>query len=150
MRTAMANQHPYYDIYVSENNIGFWKVVMEGVRTMNVRSLTCSRRLACTQMERFCCISIWTKIILTFRPRLALSPPYSIRILRNKEEFVTASLIVCSVEIFVFILGNWTVDTATVTVLNCIWSLFLTPDLEDPAYVFRSSNYSNIVSGIWL
>lgn len=27
----MANPHPHYDVYVSESNIGFWKIVMEGV-----------------------------------------------------------------------------------------------------------------------
>lgn len=27
----MANGHPYYDVYVSESKITFWKIVMEGV-----------------------------------------------------------------------------------------------------------------------
>lgn len=25
-----ANQHPYMDVYISESNMGFWKVVMQG------------------------------------------------------------------------------------------------------------------------
>lgn len=33
---------------------------------------------------------------------------------------------------FVSRLGNWTTDTWTVTVLNLIWALLLTPDMEDP------------------
>ena len=31
MRHAITNRHPFYDIYVSETNMGFWKVVMEAV-----------------------------------------------------------------------------------------------------------------------
>jgi predicted AlkP superfamily phosphohydrolase/phosphomutase len=31
MKNAMANIHPFYDIYVSETEMGFWKIVMEGV-----------------------------------------------------------------------------------------------------------------------
>jgi len=31
MKTIRANPHPYYDVYVSEKNMAFWKVVMEGV-----------------------------------------------------------------------------------------------------------------------
>lgn len=30
----MASCHPYYDVYVSETNVGFWKVIMQGVRTV--------------------------------------------------------------------------------------------------------------------
>jgi hypothetical protein len=33
MKNAMANIHPFYDIYVSETEMGFWKIVMEGVNT---------------------------------------------------------------------------------------------------------------------
>jgi len=29
-RAVMDNQHPHIDVYVSESNMGFWKVVMEG------------------------------------------------------------------------------------------------------------------------
>jgi hypothetical protein len=28
---AMLTSHPYYDLYVSDQNMGFWKIVMEGV-----------------------------------------------------------------------------------------------------------------------
>jgi hypothetical protein len=31
MKNVMANVHPFYDVYVSEKNMEFWKVVMEGV-----------------------------------------------------------------------------------------------------------------------
>jgi hypothetical protein len=31
MKNVMANIHPYYDVYVSEKNMGFWKIIMEGV-----------------------------------------------------------------------------------------------------------------------
>jgi len=31
MKNVMANIHPFYDVYVSENNMGFWKIIMEGV-----------------------------------------------------------------------------------------------------------------------
>jgi hypothetical protein len=31
MKNVMANIHPFYDVYVSEKNMEFWKVVMEGV-----------------------------------------------------------------------------------------------------------------------
>jgi hypothetical protein len=34
MKNVMANIHPFYDVYVSERNMGFWKIVMEGVLTM--------------------------------------------------------------------------------------------------------------------
>ena len=30
MEQAIQENHPYYDIYVSEQNMGFWKVVMKG------------------------------------------------------------------------------------------------------------------------
>ena len=31
MRNILANPNPQYDVYVSESNIGFWKIVMKGV-----------------------------------------------------------------------------------------------------------------------
>jgi hypothetical protein len=31
MAKAILETHPYYDVYVSEQNMGFWKVVMKGV-----------------------------------------------------------------------------------------------------------------------
>jgi hypothetical protein len=34
MKNVMANIHPYYDVYVSEKNMGFWKIILEGVFTM--------------------------------------------------------------------------------------------------------------------
>lgn len=30
VRQMAANQHPYMDVYISESNMGFWKVVMQG------------------------------------------------------------------------------------------------------------------------
>lgn len=32
MKNIVANPHPHYDVYVSESNMGFWKIVMQGVR----------------------------------------------------------------------------------------------------------------------
>ena len=32
IKNIATNIHPYYDVYVSESNIGFWKVVLQGVR----------------------------------------------------------------------------------------------------------------------
>lgn len=31
MRNILVNQNPQYEVYVSESDIGFWKVVMQGV-----------------------------------------------------------------------------------------------------------------------
>jgi hypothetical protein len=31
MRNTVANIHPYYDVYVSESDMCFWKIVLEGV-----------------------------------------------------------------------------------------------------------------------
>ena len=33
----------------------------------------------------------------------------------------------------VLILGNWTTDTSTVTVLNFIWGILMAPELDDSA-----------------
>ena len=30
MKNVVANPHPYYDVYVSESNMAFWKIVMQG------------------------------------------------------------------------------------------------------------------------
>lgn len=31
MRNILVNPNPQYEVYVSESDIGFWKVVMQGV-----------------------------------------------------------------------------------------------------------------------
>jgi len=46
----MSNPHPFYDIYVSETNMAFWKVVMEGVNKMK-EHLTVSPPIAYMQEE---------------------------------------------------------------------------------------------------
>lgn len=39
MKNVMANIHPFYDVYVSEQNMGFWKIVVEGVLLFGIPKL---------------------------------------------------------------------------------------------------------------
>ena len=66
MKNVMANIHPFYDVYVSEKNMGFWKIIMEGVFVLKPSELISSaaRKHVC-----------WRRVLDVLRYGLHLPEP---------------------------------------------------------------------------
>jgi len=120
MARAISESHPYYDIYVSEQNMGFWKVVMKGpIGSM----YSAGTFLMCLEMDS------------TF-PSFAPKPRFVTPILHPN---ITRQGKVCHS----ILDRNWMPNTTIVTILNCIWALLLAPDMDDPTnLVLTQLHYS--------
>ena len=130
----IANIHPYYDVYVSEDDMSLWKIVMEGVNCLPPNTLLIfSLQKVHMQGRHFRCCSISVNRILWKDREVDLLLQSCIPILPNKGVFATVFLTVGTWFNVGLIIGNWTSDTSCVDVLNSIWGLLLVPDLEDPA-----------------
>jgi hypothetical protein len=68
MREIAANPHPMYDCYVSESDMFFWKVVIQGVSSVLSNSLMRPR----TRTANFYCISRCPRTSLPFPPKAVL------------------------------------------------------------------------------
>jgi ubiquitin-protein ligase len=109
LRNMSANPHPHYDVYVSESNISFWKIVMQGPPGSPYATGT----------------------FVLYMDMEANYPSFA-----PKARFVT--LIhhpnvnlhgrICH-SIFD---RNWTTDTTNTLILNTVYGLLLVPDYSDP------------------
>jgi len=91
----IANIHPYYDVYVSEDDMSLWKIVMEGVNLSAAPYLlTFSLRKVRMQELPFRCCWISVNRILWKDREVDLSRQSCILILRNKDVFATVFLTV--------------------------------------------------------
>ncbi|KAH8659259.1 hypothetical protein BGZ60DRAFT_544304 [Tricladium varicosporioides] len=109
MRQIVANPHPYYDIYVSESNMSFWKVVMQGPPDSAYSSGTFILYL---DME---------DDYPSFAPKCRfITPIYHPNI--NRHGKVCHSILD----------RNWTSDTSNSQVISTIYSLLMVPEFSDP------------------
>jgi len=109
IKNMATNIHPYYDVYVSESNMGFWKVVMQGPPESAYADGT-------------------FLLYLDMDDNYPLFPP--------KARFVTPIFhpnISRHGKVCHSILDrNWTADTSNIQVLNTVYSLLLVPEFSDP------------------
>lgn len=118
LRNISANPHPHYDVYVSESNFGFWKVVMEGPPESSYASGTFVLYLdmekdypVCPPKGRFCTSMLHPNI--------------------NRHGRICHSILD----------RNWTTDTTNLQVLNTIYSLLLVPEFSDPINTVVTLNF---------
>jgi ubiquitin-protein ligase len=109
IQSIIANPHPHYDIYVSESDISFWKIVMVGPPESPYSTGTFLLYLHMDNQYP------------TFAPKgRFVTPIHHPNINRNGR--------VCH-SIFD---RNWTSDTTCASILNTIYGLLLVPDTSDP------------------
>jgi ubiquitin-protein ligase len=121
MKNVRTNPHPYYDVYVSETNMGFWKVVMEGPLDSLYAGGT------------FLMYVDLSNKYPTFAPEaFFITPLLHPNVTRQGR--ICHSILGRILPNGVANVGNWTTDTTTVQILNSIWSLLLVPDMDDPVY----------------
>ena len=106
---VIANPHPSYDVYISERDISFWKIVLQGPGGSPYASGTFMLYLNLTES--------WP----TFAPRARFVTPIH-------HPNVNANGRICH-SLFD---RNWTSDTSCVNILNSIYGLLLSPDYSDP------------------
>ncbi|KAF8464899.1 hypothetical protein BDZ91DRAFT_729114 [Kalaharituber pfeilii] len=118
MRMIASNNQPYYDVYVSESNIRFWKVVMEAPADSTYAGGT---YLLYLDMDQYYPSSAPKARFVTpiIHPNI------------NKHGRVCHSILD----------RDWTSDTILGSLLNTIWSLLLVPNRADFANVVTSLNY---------
>ena len=105
----IANPHPHYDVYVSESDISFWKIVMQGPPESVYASGSFLLYLHMDEQYP------------TFAPKgRFITPIYHPNVNRNGR--------ICH-SIFD---RNWTSDTSCANILNSIYALLLVPDYTDP------------------
>jgi ubiquitin-protein ligase/uncharacterized protein YegL len=108
-RSLAANPHPHYDVFVSERDISFWKIIMEGPPESIYADGTFVLYL---HMEND---------YPTFAPKCRfITPIYHPNINRHGR--------VCH-SIFD---RNWTTDTSNAMVLSTVYGLLFEPDYSDP------------------
>jgi ubiquitin-protein ligase len=112
LRSIATSSHPYYDIFISERDMSFWKVVMQGPPD----SIYADGNFM-----------LYLHMEVTY-PAFALkcrfiTPIYHPNINRHGR--------ICH-SIFD---RNWTSDTSNSTLLSTVYSLLFQPDYSDPVYV---------------
>jgi ubiquitin-protein ligase len=110
MQHIVANPHPHYDVYVNEENMAFWKVVMQGPPGSVYESGTFVLYL---DMEE---------------GRYPLFAPKARFVTRIHHPNVNRHGRICH-SIFD---RNWTMDTTNSMILSTIYGLLLAPDYSDP------------------
>lgn len=118
IKNIALNAHPHYDVYVSESNMGFWKIVMQGPpdsyysKGIFVLYLDMEDNYpAFPPKGRFC------------------TPMYHPNI--NRHGRICHSILD----------RNWTTDTSNLQVLNVIYSLFMVPEFSDPVNTIVTFNF---------
>jgi len=119
MRNVMVNPHGFYDVFVSEANMTFWKVVMEGPSDSSYAGGVFLLYLDADP-------SIYPMSAPKVRMLTPILHPNI-----SKQGRICHSILD----------RNWTSDTTMRDILNSIWSLLLTPDMEDPANVIIAEKY---------
>ena len=126
IQSISANPHPHYDVFVSETNIGFWKIVMQGPPDSSYEGGVFLLYLhmedhypAFPPKARFC-----TPIL---HPNINRHGRICHSILDSKFSQIGSRD--CDTD---HSLGNWTADTSQLMILNTIYSLLLTPEFSDP------------------
>ncbi|KAH7330116.1 hypothetical protein BKA65DRAFT_51346 [Rhexocercosporidium sp. MPI-PUGE-AT-0058] len=118
IRNIVANPHPHYDIYVSEANMSFWKIIMQGPPDSAYSSGTFSIYLDMEQDYP------------AFPPKCRFTTPiYHPNI--NRHGKVCHSILD----------RNWTSDTTNLQLINTIYSLLLVPEFSDPINAVVTLNY---------
>jgi ubiquitin-protein ligase/uncharacterized protein YegL len=109
MQRIAANPHPHYDVYVSERNMSFWKVVVQGPPGSVYAGGTFELYLDMDESYP------------GFAPKARfVTPIYHPNVNRHGR--------ICH-SIFD---RNWTTDTSTAMVLSTVYGLLLQPDYSDP------------------
>ncbi|KEF63504.1 uncharacterized protein A1O9_01482 [Exophiala aquamarina CBS 119918] len=118
IRDIAAHPHPSYDVYVSETNIGFWKVVLEGPNHSAYASGVFVMYLAMEDeyprrppQGRF--------VTPVFHPNV------------NRHGRICHSIFD----------RNWTVDTTNKQILDTVFGLLLVPEFSDPINTVVTLNY---------
>ncbi|KIW06114.1 uncharacterized protein PV09_03281 [Verruconis gallopava] len=118
IQNMMAKPHDYIDVYVSERDISFWKIVMKGPPDSPYASGT------------FLLYLDMDESYPTFAPKgRFVTPIYHVNINRNGR--------ICH-SIFD---RNWTADTSCTDILNSVYGLLLVPDYSDPVNVVGTLEY---------
>ncbi|KAG4437405.1 hypothetical protein IFR05_007130 [Cadophora sp. M221] len=118
IRNIVANPHPHYDIYVSEANMSFWKIVIQGPPDSAYSSGTFSIYLDMEQDYP------------AFPPNCRfITPIYHPNI--NRHGKICHSILD----------RNWTSDTTNLQLINTIYSLLLVPEFSDPINAVVTLNY---------
>ncbi|KAH7403530.1 hypothetical protein BKA64DRAFT_669265 [Cadophora sp. MPI-SDFR-AT-0126] len=118
IRNILANPHPHYDIYVSETNMSFWKIIVQGPPDSAYSTGTFSIYLDMEQDYP------------AFPPKCRFTTPiYHPNI--NRHGKVCHSILN----------RNWTSDTTNLQLINTIYSLLLVPEFSDPINAVVTLNY---------
>ncbi|KAK6502352.1 hypothetical protein TWF506_002933 [Arthrobotrys conoides] len=118
LRKITENPHPSYDVFVSDENMGFWKIVMQGPSE------------SAYETGAFV-------MYLDMGEDYPLFPPearFLTEILHpniNKHGKICHSILD----------RNWTADTSNAQLLNTIWSLLSTPEVSDPVNTVLTLDY---------
>lgn len=118
IRNILANPHPHYDIYVSETNMSFWKIIVQGPPDSAYSAGTFSIYLDMEQDYP------------AFPPKCRFTTSiYHPNI--NRHGKVCHSILD----------RNWTSDTTNLQLINTIYSLLLVPEFSDPINAVVTLNY---------
>jgi ubiquitin-protein ligase/Mg-chelatase subunit ChlD len=118
IRNITANPHPSYDVYVSESNMGFWKIVMSGPAESAYAAGT-------------------FVLYLHMGDDYPLSPPHARFITRIFHPNINRGGRACH-SIFD---RNWLVDITNKQVLDTVFGLLLVPEFTDPINTVVTLNY---------
>lgn len=113
-----ANPHPSYDVYVSESNMGFWKVVLSGPAESAYASST-------------------FVLYLEMCDDYPQSPPKGRFITRIFHPNINSGGLICH-SIFS---RNYTVDITNKQVLDTVFGLLLVPEFTDPINTVVTLNF---------
>jgi ubiquitin-protein ligase len=118
IRNIASNPHPSYDVYVSESNMGFWKVVLSGPSESAYETGT-------------------FVLYLDMGDNYPQSPPQARFITRIFHPNINLGGRCCH-SIFD---RNWAVDTTNKQVLDTVFGLMLTPEFSDPINTVVTLNF---------
>jgi ubiquitin-protein ligase len=134
IRNCGALGHPHYDIYICEENFGFWKIVMQG---MYVGRIDQASDWHMPGPPESTYAGGTFLLYVEMGEDYPMSPP--------KARFVTSVYhpnINRHGRICHSILDrNWTVDTTTKNLIDTIYSLLLVPEFSDPINTVVTLNY---------
>ncbi|KAJ8116748.1 hypothetical protein OPT61_g1881 [Boeremia exigua] len=118
MRNCGALTHPHYDIYICEENFGFWKIVMQGPPESTYAGGT-------------------FLLYVEMGEDYPMSPPKARFVTPVYHPNINRHGRICH-SIFD---RNWTVDTTTKDLIDTIYSLLLVPEFSDPINTVVTLNY---------
>jgi len=109
IRNIVAHPHPHYDVYLSESNMSFWKVVMQGPPESAYSTGT------------FVLYIDMEEDYPAFSPKCRFTTPIFHPNINNHGRVCHSILD-----------RNWTSDTSNLQLINTIYSLLLVPEFSDP------------------